>query len=140
MRVLVDADVILDVALGREPWAEASGRFIDACQGGSVECFVAWHTISNVYYIISQQRKKRATEFLAGLLDFIRVAPVAHRDVLFALEQDLPDLEDAMQVAAAVSCRASRLVTRNRKHYRKSIVPVISPARLLGSCKVSDTR
>ncbi len=131
MRLLIDTDVILDVALGREPWASSSGRILDLCQAGGVEGFAAWHTISNVHYIISPKRKSRAMGFMVGLLDFIRIAPVAHEDMLFALEQDLPDLEDAMQVAAAVACRASRIVTRNRKHYRKSIVPAVTPARLL---------
>jgi len=133
MRVLVDADVILDVALGRAPWVEASGRFLDLCQAGGVECFVAWHTISNVYYVISPKRGKGAMEFLAGLLEFVRIAPVTHEDMLFALDQDLGDLEDAMQVAAAVSCRASRIVSRNRKHYRRSLVPAVTPARLLAA-------
>jgi predicted nucleic acid-binding protein len=133
MKLLVDADVILDVALGREPWVEASGSFLDLCQAGTVECFVAWHSISNVYYVISPKQKRAARAFVANLLEFVRIAPVTHQDMLFALDQDLADLEDAMQVAAAVSCRASRIVTRNRKHYRKSIVPAVTPARLLAA-------
>ena len=101
MRVLIDTDVLLDVALGREPWDEASGAFLDLCQQGGCTAFVAWHSISNLYYYLAGKRKQDARAFIADLLAFVEVAPVAQQDMRFALEQDLPDFEDAMQVAAA---------------------------------------
>ena len=133
MRVLVDTDVLLDVALGRQPWAQASGEFLDACQRGEHSCFVAWHSISNLYYYIAKGGSAKAKAFIRDLLRFVQVASVGTDDMAYALDMDLADFEDAMQVAAAVACRASRIVTRNTKHYAKSIVPAITPAQFLAS-------
>ena len=48
--------------------------------------------------------------------------------------QDSPpikDFEDVTQVAAAVSCGASRIVTRNLKDYERSPTPAITPRQAL---------
>ena len=131
MRILVDTDVLLDDALDREPWAEAAVALLDYCLSGRATCFVSWHSLATVFYYASDDGKQAARDFIAELLDFAHVAPVGHEDMLFALEQEMSDFEDAMQVAAAVACRASRIVTRNVRDYKKSLVPALTPAEFL---------
>jgi hypothetical protein len=65
---------------------------------------------------------------MADLLGFVQVSPTATKDARYALNLDMPDLEDAMQAAAALACRADVIVSRNSKHYRKSPVPAMTPA------------
>jgi hypothetical protein len=48
-----------------------------------------------------------------------------------ALSLEFSDLEDAMQVSAALHFEAQVLVTRNVKHYRKSPIKVMTPAEIL---------
>ncbi len=132
MNVLVDCDVLLDVMLGREPWADASMQFLEYCEFSRTPTYAAWHTFSNVYYYATKQEGAvSARSYIRDLLRFIQVAPVGTGDMIFALEQPVLDLEDAMQVAAAVACRASCIVTRNVRHFRKSPIPAITPAKFL---------
>jgi predicted nucleic acid-binding protein len=133
MRVLIDSDVLLDVALAREPWGPSSRDLVNFCQLGGATGFVAWHSLSNVYYSISRERGLDGRGFIAGLLRFIQIVPTGNRDMTVALAQDMADLEDAMQVAAAVACKADRIVTRNLRHYGKSPVPAVTPAEFLAS-------
>jgi len=138
MKVLVDSDVLLDIALGREPWGPTSRAVLNFCQLGGAECAVAWHTLSNLYYWLSREEEADARAFIAMLVRFAQVVPTGNQDMRVALEQDMPDLEDAMQVAAALACGAERVVTRNLKHYRNSPVPAVTPKDFLASVGRGD--
>jgi hypothetical protein len=98
-------------------WAEANPG----------QAAVAWHSLSNVAYLV----KPDARTFIADLLDFVEVAPVSTPDMHAALGLPMKDLEDAMQVAAALSFGARQLVTRNLPDYRRSAVPALAPRAFL---------
>jgi hypothetical protein len=90
--------------------------------------FIAWHSIANFYYIVSSDNiPGDSVRFIIELLNFVEVSKTDTKDALFAAELNLKDFEDALQVAAARSCRATYIITRNVKHYRISPVPALNP-------------
>jgi len=132
MNVLLDTDVLLDLALDRRPHSVAAVKLINHFQRHPGTGFVAWHTISNFYYMTRPSYGSTdARSFIRDLGKYIHVAKVGHQDMSYALELDLPDFEDAMQVAAAVACRAQFIVSRNTRHYRRSPIPSIKPTEIL---------
>jgi predicted nucleic acid-binding protein len=136
MKVLVDTDVLLDLALDRDPFAGPAGEVLDWLALHPGAGGIAWHSASNFYYLASGANGKRdAVAFLADLLEFMEVAPVATRELRAAIGLHLPDFEDAMQIAAAMAFGADRIVTRNIRHYRRSPVPALTPRRALAAMK-----
>lgn len=130
--ILLDTDVILDVALNRAPWADASSALLTRLEIAPLGAFVAWHTLSNLYYLLRPVRGGGdARAFLSALTEFVRVAPTHTEDFAFAAVLPLPDLEDAMQVAAARACGARWIATRNVRDFERSPVPARTPADLL---------
>jgi len=129
--VLLDSDVLLDVALKREPWNVDSGEALRLCQRHALTGFVSWHSLANVFYLIGRADAGDGRLFIAPLVRFAQVATVGHGDMVLALRVDMPDLEDAMQIAAAVACSADRIVTRNTGDFSKSPIPAVTPAELL---------
>jgi predicted nucleic acid-binding protein len=132
MTVLIDTDVLVDVALDREPFAEPAARLLDHLEQHPGTGYVAWHSLANLYYLVRPVKGKTDTkDMIADLCRFLRVAPTATKDVQCALSLPVSDFEDALQVAAAVACGANRLVTRNTKHYKLSPIPAIGPREAL---------
>jgi predicted nucleic acid-binding protein len=131
MRALFDSDVLLDLGLDRMPWADTSEAALSLASGGAIEGFVAWHSLSNVSHIAKGEESLNPREFITKLLGYLEVAPVGRRDMQLALKLRMADLEDAMQVAAALACGADRIVTRNTRHFKGSIVPAVTPAELI---------
>lgn len=132
MTILLDTDVFIDVALNRAPHAQASAALLDALQRRSEKAFIAWHSAANFFYLVSSRHgKDDAVRFIRDLTAFVGVAPVETRDMLHALNLDMTDFEDAMQVAAAAACGAECIVTRNLRHYRKSPIRALSPREFL---------
>ncbi|MDQ3197166.1 MAG: type II toxin-antitoxin system VapC family toxin [Burkholderiales bacterium] len=126
MRALFDTDVLLDVALAREPYVADSAGVLRWAEAGG-EAAVAWHTLTNCAYLL----KGGGRPFLESLLRLVEVAPVATADARRALTLPVSNIEDAFQVASALAWGADAIVTRNVSDFRRSPVRALSPAAFL---------
>lgn len=126
MRILIDTDVLLDVALIREPHAEQSTAVLRWAEAGG-DAAVAWHSLANCAYLL----RARGRPFLSELIQIIEVAPASTADARRALALPMVDLEDAFQAAAALAWGANAIVTRNTADYRRSPVDALTPSAFL---------
>ena len=134
MIVLIDTDVLIDVALDRQPFSNPAASLLDALQKGPSEAYVAWHSISNFYYMVAPKKgSPESKDFIRDLLRFVNVSLTGTREVHYALRLAMTDFEDALQAAAAVACQADVIATRNFRDYRKSPVPARSPQSVLAA-------
>jgi len=126
MKVLLDTDVLLDVALARAPHVAASAEVLRWAEeaGGAA---VAWHSLSNCAYLLNHSGRP----FLESLLRIVAVATVGTAEARRALALPMRDLEDAFQSASALAWGADFIITRNLPDYRHSPVPALSPAAFL---------
>ena len=127
MKILIDCDVLLDVALGREPHYDASAQLLDWAEQHPGKAAVAWHTLATLFYLMDG----KTTGFIEELTEFVDVPATGSDALRFALSLGFKDFEDAMQVAAADAHMAQNVVTRNLKHYRKSPIKALRPAEFL---------
>lgn len=117
MKELVDANVWLDVALQRPGLARASQDALNA-----------WHTLSNIYYIVRRaENRLRAETFIKAILASSLVITVTHTDALVAASLGMNDFEDALQVAAAQAHGADVLLTRNVADFAAAAIPIYTP-------------
>jgi len=130
--ILIDTDVLIDVALDREPFSDAASKLLDRLQTGPKRAFVAWHTLSNFYYLVAPSRGgSDARAFINELTRFVAVAESGTSAIGFAAALQMTDFGEAMQVAAARACGARFVVTRNARDFRRSPIPAITPAAAL---------
>jgi sugar/nucleoside kinase (ribokinase family) len=126
MRALVDTDILLDVALAREPHAAASADVLRWAEAGGTAA-VSWHSLTNCAYLL----KGGGRPFLQRLLRLVDVAAVGKADARRALDLPITDIDDAFQAAAALAWAADVIVTRNLADYRRSPVRALPPAAFL---------
>ncbi len=130
MSLLLDTDVLIDLALDREPFAEPAAALFEILERRPGFAWIAWHTASSFYYLVAPERGPAgARRFLAELTEFVGVAETTTESLRTATGLALRDFEDAMQVAAALACGAELIVTRDLKEYSASPVPAMSPER-----------
>ena len=126
MKLLIDTDVLLDVALARDPHLAASADVMRWAEAEGTAA-VSWHSLTNCAYLL----KGGGRPFLARLLRIVQVAPVGTPDARRALQLPMADIEDAFQAASALAWQADFIVTRNVRHYRRSPVPALTPTAFL---------
>jgi predicted nucleic acid-binding protein len=133
MRILIDTDVVLDVALARQPHLAASADVLRWAETHGTAA-VSWHTLPNCAYLL----KNSGRSFLEHLLALVHVAQVGTAEARRALHLPFGDLEDAFQAASALAWQADFIVSRNLRHFAKSPVPALSPAAFLRKVETED--
>lgn len=132
MKLLLDINVLLDVVLAREPWAEAAAHLLSAVEAGRASGVVAGHTLTTIHYIVGQKEgRAKATQAVSDLLRILDVVPIERTDFHQAMVLDMNDFEDAVQAAAALKVDAGYIVTRNERDFRSSPVPAMQPSAVL---------
>lgn len=130
--ILVHTDVLVDVALDRQPFSDEASELLDRLQTGPKRAFVAWHTLANFYYLVAPAGGgSDVRDFIAELIRFVAVAECDTNGIAYAAQLEMADFEVAMQVAAARACGARFVVTRNAGDFRRSPIPAITPAEAL---------
>lgn len=124
----MDANVIFDVYERRQPHYAASLQVCRLARRRTLAAAVAGHTVANGFYIygrpFAEFVKRRLTE------DFeIRCADAHLTRSCLAL--GIRDLEDALQVGAAMTWKAAFIITRNERDFKHSTIPALSLAAFL---------
>lgn len=126
MKILIDTDVLLDVALAREPHVVASAGVLRWAELEGTAA-VSWHSLPNCAHLF----KGGGRTFLERLLRIVEVAPVDGLQARRALQLPMNDVEDAFQAVSALAWQADFIVTRNLRHFRNSPVPALTPSAFL---------
>ena len=139
MVVLIDTNILLDVLLARQPYCEEALRVLKLAENGEIKGWIAANSVDNIYYISRRQLSPEQTrQLLKDLLQVVHVVSPAKKDLLWAIDSEMPDLEDAIQAACAVKAGAKAIITRNEKDYADSPVKPISPTAFLKMLKAKS--
>lgn len=132
MKWLLDVNVVLDVLTDRRPWVRHSARVLERIEEGEATGYLAAHTVTTLYYLLSRHRGHDvARENTRLLLRLFEIVPVDEDRLLQALDLHFPDFEDAVQAACAEKGGVDVLVTRNEKDFEGVGAEVLSPVALL---------
>ena len=132
MRLLIDANILLDVLQNREPHCRDAALLWKLCETGRAEGHVATLTFANLVYVM---RRELAPEQLAEVWNrlalIFRFSDLTEADIAQAARMQWDDFEDAVQSAIADRIRADYIVTRNVRDFAKSAVPALTPVEYL---------
>ena len=132
MKVLIDTNVIVDVALEREPFYAESDRILTLAEEAQIQGYVSASTFSDLYYIIRRDKGRDWTlEFLRQLATFCQVATVDNSVISIALTCNFKDFEDAIQYSTAVINLIDAIVTRNPRDFPVNIPRIVTPNQLI---------
>lgn len=138
MNALIDTNVIVDVLAKREPFFTDSALVLDRAERGEFVASICATTVTTVFYLV--RRHLGASETVGKIRDLTTicsVAPVNQGVVDSALLDSFEDFEDAILHHSAVLAGADCIVTRNVADFRKSSIPVYSPAQFLAALPAS---
>lgn len=132
MKLFLDTNVLLDGYFARAG-AVASDTVISRCDGSPDSGWIAWHSLSNAFYLVQGHSKctPTALRFITDLLAWVEVVETSKVDAEWAVRSGMSDFEDAMQLSAAMACGADGLITRNKADFQASIIPVMTPEEYL---------
>ncbi len=132
MTVLLDTNIIVDVALERQPYFEASQQVLLLVEQGQIEGYISASTFGDLYYIIRRSRGREwTTDFINWLVTYCQIATVNEAVIRMALTSNFRDFEDAIQYSTAVVNQLDVIVTRNPQDFPVTTPRIISPNELI---------
>jgi hypothetical protein len=103
LSVLFDLNIILDVLQWREPFYDASARALVCAETGSVEGWVAAHSLPTLCCLRGKYGSaEQARVAVSEMLSFLSVPTVGQEVIEQAPYLPYQDFEDAVQMIAAV--------------------------------------
>lgn len=145
MRILLDANVLLDLFLARSPWDEAARMIWDLHLSGHVEAVVCAITPDNLHYIIRKEKARQvgsdpsqqqislqfAQQVISDVVTTLLVAPVDKSILQAAVALNWKDFEDAIHSACATEMALDAIVTRDKKGFESPSVQIFQPDEFL---------
>jgi predicted nucleic acid-binding protein len=128
-QVFVDSDIILDLLLAREPFFPAAADLFLLIQEGRIEGFTSPVVFANLFYILRQgMTAAEAVTALRKLRLLLGIAAVDEKTIDRGLASSFADFEDAIQYYTAVAHDLDAVVTRNKRDYKATEIPVLDAA------------
>lgn len=132
MKILLDTNIILDYALERYPFWQASEQIFLLLEQEQFEGYVSASTFSDLYYIIRKQQGHEWTlTFLNRLVQVCQIATVDQTIISMALSVNFRDFEDAIQYSTAVINHLDAIVTRNPQDFAGAALQILTPDILI---------
>ena len=129
MKVFLDANVILDYLTDRQPFADDAEVVIEFCASEGNIGKITTLTACNAVYILSKViGKQLAEEKIKELIDIVGLVGISPESVSSNLAASHIDFEDSVQLSEAIRWKAEAIVTRDKRGFSGSPIPVYSPA------------
>lgn len=131
MSVLVDTNVMLDIALRREPFLQSSALALAKARQAGTTLLCATSVTTLHYFLRQKLGELGARKFLRECLLAMPVAGVNQPTLQNALDGAMNDFEDSVIAQAALAASAQWILTRNPTDFNKSPVAAITPENYL---------
>lgn len=132
MKVLIDANIILDVLQKREPHYRTSALVWKLCEARKITGYVSVLTFMNIVYILRKELTPEKIKEVFNTLSMIfTFENLTGNDIRSALIMGLNDFEDSVQMQTAYRVGAEFIITRNVKDFIKSSIPAYTPLEFL---------
>ncbi len=139
MKLMIDANIILDVLQKRDPHYKFSSIIWKLCETGAAQGYVSVLTFMNIVYILRKEMTpEKISEIYKALSLIFTFEDLNEVDVRSAAEMELKDLEDVVQIQTAQRVGADFIVTRNAKDYVNSPILAYSPEELVQRIEVDE--
>lgn len=121
MKLLVDANILLDVLQAREPHVKASSLIWKLCETGEVQGYVSALTFADLVNVMRKDLNPKGIRDVLNKLQLIfHIAALSEADLRQASEMEWKDFENAVQCATAERIGSDFIITRNVKDFLQS--------------------
>lgn len=128
----LDTNILLDFLGNRIPFGRLALKIFKKGLEKEWSLWTSSNSVTTAYYILEKDSNSElAKEKIGQLLQYISVHPILKEDLQAALASRFKDFEDGVQHFCALSQgRIDGIITRNKKDFKHSQLPVYAPEEL----------
>ena len=131
-KVFVDTNVIIDLLAKREPFYKDAQDLFTRSDKKEIQLCISSLSFANAYYsIVKHHKEVDAKKYLAKFKVLVIVFPLEDKAIELALASEFEDFEDGLQYFVAMDNEADVIITRNKKDFKSSKIPVLTAGEYL---------
>ena len=132
--LFVDTNIVIDLLYKRKGFYEGAQALFTMGDNKLVNLSVSSLTIANTHYLLSKKCKtNEASKILIRLKLLVNVLALDDKILDLALVSDFNDFEDAIQYFSALENSCEAIITRNKRDFKNSLLPVMTADEFLES-------
>ena|SRR5574344_1217900 len=131
MTVFVDTNILIDLLCERESFVQSARMLFAYGYSGRLTLVLSSLSLVNAVYIARKYGYVDVRERLDDITEFVEVVDLRKEVAKRALTCEWKDYEDAVQYMSAIKENADCIVTRNKKDFWKSVIPVYTIEELM---------
>ena len=132
-RLLIDTNIVIDLLSKRENFYDEAADLFSRADKKELNLSISSFTFANTNYILTKLKSaKEAREILRKFKVLVEVLSLDDKITELALsDDDFPDFEDGLQYYSAIENQIDIIITRNKKDFKNSKIPVLSAKEYL---------
>jgi predicted nucleic acid-binding protein len=131
--IFLDTNIVIDFLADRKPFSLSAAKLLNHAVKGKIVIYISAVSYNNIYYALNQRLTNKETiKLLDDISEMTEITDVTATIIKKSLKTDFKDFEDAIQYNCAISnSKIESIITRNTKDFKKSLLPVLTPAEAL---------
>jgi predicted nucleic acid-binding protein len=130
--VLCDINIFIDIFLNRKNYYFSSAKIFSLVEQNKLCGYIGSLSYGTIYYLLSKEiNKLMAIKTLEKIKYVFKTSPVDDKVIDLSIVSDFNDFEDAIQYYSAINSKVNYIITRNKKDFTKSEIPVFTPEEFI---------
>jgi len=132
-RLLIDTNIVIDLLSKREKFYDEAADLFSRADKKELELTISSLTFANTNYILTKLKSaKEAREILRKFKVLVELLSLDDKITELALSDgNFPDFEDGLQYYSAIENQIDVIITRNKKDFKNSKIPVLTAKEFL---------
>ena len=134
-KLLIDTNIVIDLLSKRKGFYDDAAQLFSKADQDKLRLTISSLSFANTNYILSKLRSaKDAREILRKFKVLVELLPLNDKITELALsDESFLDFEDGLQYYSALENDVDIIITRNKKDFKSSKLPVLTSKEFLAS-------
>ena len=132
-RILIDTNIVIDLLSQREKFYDDAANLFSRADKKELELTISSLTFANTNYILTKLKSaKKTREILRKFKVLVELLTLDDKITELDLsDENFQDFEDGLQYYSAIENKVDVIVTRNKKDFKNSKIPVLTAKEFL---------
>jgi predicted nucleic acid-binding protein len=134
-KILIDTNIVIDLLAKREDFYDEAAGLFSLSDKKEIKLTISSLTFANTNYVLSKQKSaKEAREILRKFKVLVEILNLDDKIIELALSDEaFFDFEDGLQYYSAIENGVDIILTRNKKDFKNSKIPVLTAKEYLAT-------
>jgi predicted nucleic acid-binding protein len=135
-KLFIDTNVMLDLLGERIPYYNSIAQIASLADTGKIIMVASALSYATVnYFLVKFENAEKAKDKLRKFKIISDICELNESIIEKGLNSGFADFEDSLQYFSAVSAGCSILITRNKKDFKESLIPILTAEEYLISIR-----